>query len=165
MKRPYIPLDVRLKVLERQAQELGTKIAIGWWIHYCHSYKQWSDAKRLHWLLEAIFGGADVQLDHDPALSLRKRTRSGGYRPDANDPKFLVYRTKPNHLHKTVGRAPGAERTVTSKGSDVWLAKKFKKLTAPQKRSKSKIASRPFQKTKRGMAGRSSFATAARKDS
>jgi hypothetical protein len=74
-----------------------------------------------------------------------KNHKTGGYRPDANDPRYLVYRLKPEHRKKTTGRKPDAERTVTTKGSDVWLAKKFRKLEKPQK-PKQKIPSRPFPK-------------------
>lgn len=114
MKRPYIPLKVRLAVLLRQA-----------------------------------FHGQDVELDHDPALELRRfNPRTGKYSPDANDPRFLIYRVRDEHLQKTTGRKPGAERTVTSKGSDVWLAKKFRKLESPKK-VKRKMQSRPFPKRER----------------
>jgi hypothetical protein len=89
-----------------------------------------------------------LQLDHYPALILREfswRTRK--YTPEANDPLHLIYRTKPNHDEKTFGRKPGAERTVTTKGSDIWLKKKFKRLEGKRKR-KRRIASRQFKSLK-----------------
>ncbi len=99
----------------------------------------------LWWMLHNCFESPH-QLDHDPALVLRKfNERTGKYTPDANDPKYLVYREKDDHLQKTTGRAPGARRTVSNKGSDMGLRKKFARLERP-KRRKATIPSRPFQK-------------------
>lgn len=39
----------------------------------------------------------DLHLDHIPALVLRERLPSGKFKPDANDPNFLLYRTKFDH--------------------------------------------------------------------
>jgi hypothetical protein len=158
MKRPYIPIHVRLTVALRQTlQKIGPDDPF--WTMYDRITYRKSDTMRLNILLEHLFGGKDIQLDHDPALSLRHfNQRTGKYRPPANDPDFLMFRKKEDHLHKTTGRKPGAARTVTSKGSDVWLAKKYRKQANP-KGFKSKIPSRPFPK------GRSSFATRAGKGS
>jgi hypothetical protein len=164
LMRPYIPVTVRLRAAELQAENAGTRISTQWWSHYDAVRRSWSDTKRLYWVLEALFGGKDVQLDHDPALELRKRRGNGGYVPDANNPRFLVYRTIADHRQKTTGRKPDAERTVTAKGSDLWLAKKFRKLEQPKK-SKSRIPSRPFPKSRRPLRSRSSFATNAREGS
>src|SRR6266481_2892265 len=102
--------------------------------------------------LEMTFGtNCGLQLDHEPALGLRKlNLETGEYRPRANDHRYLIYRPKDQHLEKTTGRKPGAERTVTSKGSDIWLMQKFRKLgRKPRGREwpkgpRSKIPSRPF---------------------
>jgi hypothetical protein len=103
--------------------------------------------KRLDRLLEMLFGDEGYQLDHDPALILRPfNKRTGKYTPDANDPHFLVYRRKDDHLQKTTGRKPGAERTVTIKGSDIGLKTKFARLERKGKKPKATIPSRPFQK-------------------
>ena len=154
MKRQYIPLTTKLAVLERQAfhdREFPNQderdLAVEWYELRCHRK---SVKYKISWLLELLFRGQPVELDHDPALVLRRRNkRTGGYLPAADDPKFLIYRSRADHLHKTTGRAPGAERTVTSKGSDTWLAKKFRKLESPSFAPKSRICSRPFRSAKR----------------
>jgi hypothetical protein len=89
-------------------------------------------------------------LDHDPALVLRAynpriKDVASRYQPHANDPDFLYYLAKPDHQRKTTGRAPGAERTITVKGSDIGLAAKFRRLERPKKRT-AKIASRGFKR-------------------
>ncbi len=131
--RPYVPLSVRVKVAERQIGKFRP--------FYVNS-----DRERLSYFLRLLGNGAPMQLDHDPALILRKFSpRTGKYTPDANDPDFLVYREKADHLEKTVGRKAGAERTVTTKGSDIGLKAKFARLEGRTKqRPKMKIPSRPF---------------------
>lgn len=155
LRRPYIPLSVRVEVAERQLREMMNEThprgrdASTYWMFYANSMPYMALRKRLDYLLKYLFGDQPYQLDHDPALSLR-RVRFGNYVPDANSPDHLVYRAKDGHLQKTTGRRPGAERTVTSKGSDVWLKKKFDRLEGRTKRRpKQKIPSRGFQKGKR----------------
>jgi len=164
MKRPHVPLAVKLAVLERQAftdrpfkNEAERQLCRNWY-QFCNKGK--GMAARIELLLFLLFKGKPSQLDHDPALVLRKyNKRTGKFTPAANDPTFLIYRLTPLHLQKTTGRKPGAERTVTAKGSDTWLAKKFRKLEKPAKKQKRKIPSRPFRK------GASSFAKRAGKGS
>ena len=165
MKRPHVPLKVRLAVLERQAftdREFKTEIDRRFcWDWYKLSCKGTSVSHKIRWLVLALFMNGKPELDHAPALCLRKfNKKTGLYTPDANDPNHLIYRAKDEHLQKTVGRKPGAERTATSKGSDLWLRKKWKKLESPKK-SKSKLRSRGFPKTSR----RLSSATRAAKGS
>lgn len=168
MKRPYIPLKTRLAVLLRQAFEDRKfanaderEAAREFYRICCHCRPT---RYRIKWLIQLLFYGGKVELDHDPALELRRfNQRTGKYSPDANNPYYLVYRLKPNHLQKTVGRKPGAERTVTTKGSDVWLAKKYRKLGRPKK--SKPMASRSFPKGKRVLRSKSSFATRAGKRS
>ena len=104
-------------------------------------------------LLGILFSGKSVQLDHDPALELRKKRIVKGrviYSPAANDPDYLVYRLKEDHDQKTFGRKPGASKTVTTKGSDRWLMAKFDRLEGRTKpRRKQKIRSAAFSKAKR----------------
>lgn len=156
--RPYIPMTVRVAVAERQMREKGS----AFWLLYLSGTQAaeklnqpWSLTRRLRVLLGELFPYGNYQLDHDPALEQRhlmhkRKTGTVVYRPEANDPDHLVYRTKALHLMKTTGRKPGAEKTATSKGSDVWIAQKFRKLEGKNKpRRKQKIASRPFQRAKR----------------
>lgn len=148
--RPHIPLSVRVQVAERQVRASGSVF----WPLYESALKgpeklgePWSMTRRLRVLLGDLFPDVDYQLDHDPALILRRYSeRTGKYTPAANNPDFLIYRRKDDHLQKTTGRRPGAERTVTTKGSDIGLKTKFAKLARRDTKPKSKIPSRPFQK-------------------
>jgi len=139
--RPYIQLAVRVEVAENCVDR--TQL---WWPLYCGAVEAggMTLGRRLTILLGHLPKGA--QLDHDPALILRKfNERTGKYTPDANDPAYLIYREKADHLQKTVGRKAGAERTVTTKGSDIWLKSKFNRLEGRTKpRRKSAIPSRGF---------------------
>lgn len=135
--RPYIPLAVRVKVAERQfaAQfAYGTPASSG----YITLRLTTATLKaRVAWLLR-IIGIEHPQLDHDPALILRKynprkKNIAARYTPNANDPAFLVYREKADHQQKTTGRNPGASRTVTTKGSDIGLKSKFARLEGKTK--------------------------------
>lgn len=155
LRRPYIPLSVRVEVAERQLREQMEephprgRDASTYWMFYANSAPYMPLGDRLFYLLNYLFPDGEFQLDHDPALSLR-RVRFGNYIPDANNPNHLVYRAPGPHLQKTTGRRPGAERTVTSKGSDRWLKNKFDRLEGKTKRRpKQKIRSRGFQNGKR----------------
>ncbi len=151
--RPPIPLSVRVQVAERQLSESGSIL----WALYVSAVTQnvkigapLTLTHRIRILLNHLFPNGDHQLDHDPALILRKfNSRTGRYTPAANDPDFLIYRQKDDHLQKTTGRKPGAAKTVTTKGSDVGLKTKFAKLARKGKKPTRKIPSRPFQKGKR----------------
>lgn len=92
--------------------------------------------------------GCKVEFDHRPSIIMRMVNVEGtDYHPPQNDPDHIDALHSACHLRRTVGRTPGAEKTVTTKGSDAWLAKKFRKLERSEKR-KAKIPSRPFQKRK-----------------
>jgi len=139
--RPYIPLAIRVEVAERDVDKWL------WWPLYCSAVEAggMSMGRRLTILLGHMPKGA--QLDHDPALILRKFSkRTGLYTPDANDPAYLIYRDPRDHLQKTIGRKSDAEKTVTGKGSDIWLKSKFRRLENPSKKPRAKIPSRPFPK-------------------
>lgn len=152
---PMPPLAVRVQVAERQVRSAG-----GVWKRDLHA--AWPLAKRLFTLLEFLFpDGAEVALDHDPALILRPynpriKDVAKRYTPHAHDPAALIYREKADHGQKTTGRRPGAERTITTKGSDIGLKTKFARLErkkatgSPRNRKggrlKSKFGSRPFPK-------------------
>jgi hypothetical protein len=61
-----------------------------------------------------------IQFDHDPALVTRPfDTEAGDFIPPQLEPAKIVARRVGEHLGKTTGRKEGAERTVTTKGSDV----------------------------------------------
>jgi hypothetical protein len=94
------------------------------------------------------------QFDHRPAIEQRPVNAEGtDYIPPQLDPDYIEALHVPCHLHRTVGRVPGASKTVTTKGSDAWLAKKFRRLEGrvkPKRRQTitprgfAKIPSRPF---------------------
>jgi hypothetical protein len=73
------------------------------------------------------------------------------YHPPQNDPDHIEALHKLCHLRRTVGRIPGAEKTITTKGSDAWLAAKFRKLEGKNKpKRRSRIATRGFPNRQKG---------------
>jgi hypothetical protein len=165
MKRvrpPQPGLAVRVAVAERQLKDKHDGLE---WLVYQDILARcaWRGKKpslslRLKWLLSRIFeDGENVtphELHHSPALIRRPYDPSiedvaARYTPNANDPDALVYLPKDVHLEHTTGRRPGATHTVTTKGSDAWVAKKFRRLDRKPKRA-AKIASRkqPWPKRK-----------------
>lgn len=95
-KRPHIPLSVRCAVADRQLdRDYSNYLSQG-----LAAYKVLSGQLGL---LARKLGcdRKDLRLDHNPALGVRKRLRSGRYVPDANDPDYLVYREKHDHHIKT----------------------------------------------------------------
>jgi hypothetical protein len=123
-KRKNIPPAVRREVLHRQN-------------YHCAECK-------------TIFVPGDkIEHDHRPALIARPVNDAGDdYDPPQNDPRFIdALHARPCHIKRTIGRQPGAEKTVTTKGSDIWLKTKFDRLEGRTKqRPKAKIPSRPFSK-------------------
>jgi len=91
-------------------------------------------------MLKLLFANQPFQLDHDPALVNREfNKRNHRYTPDANDPVYLVYRTKDAHDIKTRVRGDGAQH------SDLGLRRKMKRIERRETRPIKKIQSRPFQ--------------------
>jgi len=88
------------------------------------------------------------QFDHRPALEQREvNAKWTDYIPPQLDPKYIDALHVDCHLKRTVGRTPGADKTVTTKGSDAWLAAKFRRLEGRNKpKRRQKIPARPFQK-------------------
>ena len=132
LKRPYIPLSVRIKVAERQLAYHGVILAVN---------KEPSLAKQLTELLgvlQSILRADKLHLDHDPALALRKfNKRTGKYKPDANDPEFLKYRAVDGHRTKTFIRGEHGQR------SDIAQIKRERRRKRPAKK-KRKIKSQGF---------------------
>lgn len=61
-----------------------------------------------------------IQFDHDPALSARDfDTFAHDFIPPQLEVDNIVARRKGEHLQKTTGRREGADKTVTSRGSDI----------------------------------------------
>lgn len=149
------PLAVRVQVIrrmlvERKSWPAGNKESAIWVFDHLGSH-----TKRIEIGLK-LLGLDGAHLDHNPALILRPynpriKDIAARYTPHAHDPDALEYLVKSAHGHKTFGRKPGAERTVTTKGSDIWLKAKFARLEGKTKqRPKVKIAQRknPWPKRK-----------------
>ena len=132
LKRPYIPLSVRIKVAERQLAYHGVILAVN---------KEPSLAKQLTELLgvlQSILRADKLHLDHDPALALRKFNKhTGKYKPDANDPEYLKYRATDGHRTKTFLRGEHGQR------SDISQINRERRRKRPAK-AKRKIKSQGF---------------------
>lgn len=138
------PLSVRLDVCHRQLQKMGKATIV-----FERETKKAQLAGLLRFIAHVLgCEVSDLRLDHDPALILRDYDPTvsdvaARYTPHAHDPNHLLYREKTDHDRKTFGRTPGAERTVTTKGSDIWLKSKFNRLEGRTKqRPKQKIPQR-----------------------
>lgn len=110
--RPHIPLSVRLQVAERQCREFLDAEVVSIRIA-CDAER--TSKERLGNLLSLLFAGEPHHLDHNPALILREfNARTERYTPDANDPDFLLYRSRQEHHIKTNVRGDGALRSDTA---------------------------------------------------
>lgn len=153
--RPHIPLEPRCRVALRQLGEIWPDTVIkenrGKYGRLLRSLLE-----QLATLLNCELGHLD--LDHNPALALREKVmRKGvhiGYRPDANDPEYLIYRERRDHVLKTQVRGEGAQfpdrvlikrerRRAKSKPAPIFLKSKNENKI---KNRKSKWAKRPFPK-------------------
>jgi len=119
-----------------------------------------------------------LQFDHRPSLNSRPYdTEAGDFIPPQNDPDHIFAVSKEEHLQRTTGRVPGAEKTSTTRGSDVGEASRTRKIknndalhraamaskqgnysgaaeilaNAKPKKPKKKIPSRGFPKRQRPM--------------
>lgn len=112
LKRPHIPIRVRCQVIARQLEEDGQLYAV-----LTASALTADHGAQLAYLLQRKFSGEKVHLDHDPPLCLREiiDAEKGIYKPDANDPDFLVYRTAEQHRLKTFVRGDGAQFSDAAK--------------------------------------------------
>lgn len=170
LKRPYIPLAVRVIVAERQfdaatpfppwngeqnASVFRTFVDRDGW------KKRNPLSEQLDMLLRLLFGEQKVNLDHDPPLGARKKIFRKrvhvDYDPPANDPTCLVYRLAVDHRTKTNVRGEHGQHP------DRVLIKKNRRLEELQsgkapRRRKAKIPnkknfkwpSRPFNRNRPG---------------
>lgn len=154
-QRPPMPgLSIRVQVAERQFRaDLGIQMFRR--MDYAEMVGRGDSlGKRLKFLLDCLF--VVPHLDHDEALILRKynprvKDVASRYSPHAHSVDHLIYREKPDHQQKTTGRKPGAERTITTLGSDIHLKTKFARIEGRTKtRPKAKIVQRknPWPKRK-----------------
>ena len=116
LPRPHIPIPTRIKVAQRQLRGFGANDAL---MQKAHSETPDIYLDRLLNGLSLYMGGTLFQplhLDHDPALCNRKYSyRTGRYKPDANDPRYLIYRTYADHDIKTRVRGDGAQLSDLAK--------------------------------------------------
>lgn len=129
LPRPHIPIHVRIKVAKRQLRLFGASSAL---------LERAGDRADIY--LDRLLSGLSMymgclfeplQLDHDPALCNRKYFPiSGRYKPAANDPRYLIYRTKEDHETKTRLRGEGAQL------SDLALRRKFKRIEKRKREGK-----------------------------
>lgn len=124
-KRKAIPVSAKCEVLRRQRAN-------------CTECKQ------------PLWPSDPVEYDHRPPLILRAVNAAGtDYVPPQNDPDHIEALHTSCHLKRTVGRKPNAAKTSTTLGSDVWLAKKFRRLEGRPRR-KAAIPQRRNPWPKRG---------------
>ena len=136
--RPHIPLEVRCRVALRQLGELWPDQLLAEWDGPLGALLDLLLAK-----LGPLINDAEIvefHLDHDPALAAREKVfRKGvhvGYRPDANDPEFLIYREKTAHKMKTNLRGEHGQhpdRVLIKKNRRI--EKKVKKSRSPRPKS------------------------------
>lgn len=131
LPRPYVPIDVKLAVAGRQARATGC--SIDW-----AALERLCGGDQLRVLLNVLYPDVMCHLDHDPPLWQRVRTKSGNYRPSANDPDYLVWRSQEGHRLKTYIRGDGAQL------SDA--AKRRKEIKRKVTKVKRKWPSRPMQR-------------------
>jgi hypothetical protein len=144
--RPHVPLDVQCMVAMRQlfmTPEDRADILKRFRGHY---------GKLLDTLLISLATSphmdcavASLQLDHDPPLGAREQIKSRppapyAYRPDANDPAYLVWREVVAHGIKTRVRGEHGQY------SDLALIKRERRRNREVAKAKKYLASRPKQK-------------------
>lgn len=114
LPRPRIPIPTRIKVAQRQLRD-----QFGMIVDRDRDEDGDVYLDRLLTSLVLCIGGklfSPLQLDHDPALCNRKFSqRTGRYTPDANDPRYLIYRTQADHDLKTRVRGDGAQLSDLAK--------------------------------------------------
>lgn len=142
LPRPHIPLEVRCRVACRQLGEMWVDDTIEAWrtalgVLLEHRLKTLAD------LLGCEV--KDLHLDHQPALAAREKIKRRGvvvgYKPAANSPDHLIYRTAEAHRFKTNVRGEGAQFP------DRVLIKRERRREKPLRRAKRKWTSRPFPKS------------------
>ena len=137
LKRPHIPLSVRIKVAERQLRATGKRPLLNYYLG--------SDSQLLKGMLFDLFGDAPIELHHRPALINRQRLNDK-YIPDANDPDYLVYLPTDDHDIET------RVRGLHGQYSDLGLRRKRKRVERKEK------GQRRYRWPKRKLRSRSTFA-------
>jgi hypothetical protein len=142
LPRPYVSLTTRILIARRQMHESGmTTLGIMLTNHYGKTPRE-----ELRQQLFALFGDNSVHLDHDPPLAVREKIRRKGkivgYRPDANDPDFLIYRSADAHRFKTNVRGDGAQYP------DRVRIKKIRRIEKSRRKRKYNWPTRPLRSSR-----------------
>lgn len=87
------------------------------------------------------WNASEIEFDHNPALTNRPfDTATGDFIPPQNDPDHIEAKHCAVHDQKTFGRAPGALKTVTTRGSDVGERARSQDIRAREALLKARIA-------------------------
>ena len=137
-KRPHVPLEIQLEVAYRQVALAGASTVV-------HPDPAKSLQFNIDTMLDYLFGDELAQLDHDPALGLREyNAKTGKWKPDANDPDYLVWRERGAHRTKTIVRGEhGARSDVAEMKYRRKVIRNAKKRSDAGKRKKAKVQARP----------------------
>lgn len=85
----------------------------------------------------------DHDFDHRPPLCDRDYdTEAGDFIPPQHDPNYIFPTTKGRHKELTTGRREGAEKTVTTRGSDVGERARTRDIRTDELLHKAKLASK-----------------------
>lgn len=92
---------------------------------------------------EVTIACRDLEFDHNPALMDRDYDLDAGdFLPPQNDPDHIDAKIGADHDFKTFGRKPDAEKTVTTRGSDVGEAAHRRAVVDSEKLHAAKMASK-----------------------
>lgn len=95
------------------------------------------------WVFNPTVNAEDIQFDHEPALEARPfDLAADDFIPAQLSIKDIIPRVRAMHLYKTTGRKPGADRTVTTRGSDNGEAAHVKAVRESQKIHADKMAAK-----------------------
>jgi hypothetical protein len=142
--RPHIPIRVQLEVIARQLQASGQLDDV-----LRAEALTKNGSVRLVYMLGRMFGDQKVHLDHDPPLCLREivDAERGIYKPDANDPEFLIYRTAEEHRVKTFIHGEGAQLCDAGKRRKEIRRKRKEQMPRPNRwppKGSRPLRGRPF---------------------
>jgi hypothetical protein len=138
LPRPYIPIPVRLWVIDRQLRAAGLEV----------NCLEMSLSAALKVKLRWLFGDEPIHLDHDPALENRAfNPRTRKYTPDANDPDCLRYRptaheAEGSHHIKTHVRGDHGARSDTAEAKHWRTIERNRQRRAGKLPQKRKIPQR-----------------------
>jgi hypothetical protein len=84
-----------------------------------------------------------LRFDHRPPLEARPYdTEAGDFIPPQNDPQHIEAITTEEHDFRTFGRKPGAEKTVTTRGSDAGEAARTRNIKDSEQRHQAIMAAK-----------------------